>query len=75
MEQVELRVKGKVDTDWSDWLGGLTVDHTAEGETVLTGAVRDQSALLGVLNRILNLGMQLLSVKSQKIDDRIRDTD
>jgi hypothetical protein len=69
MEHIEVRIKGKVDAGWSDWLGGLTVSHTAEGETILTGNLRDQSALLGVLNRLPDLGLRLLSVKSRKIDD------
>ena len=73
MEQVELRLKRHVDTGWSDWLGGLAVNHMAEGETVLTGTVCDQSALLGVLNRLPDMGIQLISVKSQKLDDTVKD--
>ena len=69
MEQVELRLKGHVDTGWSDWLGGLAFNHTAEGETVLTGTVCDQSALLGILNKLPDLGIRLLSVKTAKIDN------
>ena len=72
MEQVELRLKGHVDTGWSDWLGGLAFNHTAEGETVLIGTVCDQSALLGILNRLPDMGIQLISVKSQKLDDIVR---
>ena len=69
MEQIEVRIKGNIDSGWSDWLGGLVVRHTAGGETVLTGTVRDQSALLGVLNRLPDLGIRLLSVKTAKIDN------
>ena len=72
MEQIEVRIKGNIDAGWSDWLGGLVVRHTAGGETVLTGTVRDQSALLGVLNRLPDLGIQLISVKSQKLDDAVK---
>jgi len=66
MELVEIRVKGHIATDWSDWLGGLTVTHTQQGETVMSGPVRDQAALRGLLNRIADLGLQLSLVASTK---------
>lgn len=62
MQKVEIRVKGQIDRDWSDWFGGFTIKHTERGETVLAGSVRDQSALLGVLNRLSGLGLHLISV-------------
>ena len=62
MQQVELRVKGLIDQNWSDWLSGLSITHTAQGETVLTGSVRDQSVLYGLLERLNDLGMHLSSV-------------
>jgi len=66
MRQVEIRVKGHIDRDWSDCFGGLNIKHTERGETILTGSVRDQSALLGVLNRLSGLGLQIISVSPQK---------
>lgn len=65
MRQVEIRVKGQMDQDWSDWFGGLAIKHMEQGETVLTGSVRDQSALVGLLNRLSGLGLQLISVSSR----------
>ncbi len=62
MEEVEVRVKGQIDPAWSKWLGALSVTHTATGETVLTGPVRDQSALYGLIERLSSLGLQLVSV-------------
>jgi hypothetical protein len=62
MQQVEIRLKGQIDKSWSDQLGGLTVIHTAKGETILTGKVRDHSALYGVHNRLPVLGLELISV-------------
>ena len=62
MQEVEVRVKGQIDPQWSKWLGALSVTHTAAGETVLTGPVRDQSALYGLLERLSSLGLQLVSV-------------
>lgn len=64
MQQVEIRIKGQIDRDWSDWLGGLSITHTAQGETVLNGSVRDQAALYGLLSRLSDLGIQLNSVTS-----------
>ena len=62
MQQVEIRVRGQIDERWSEWLEGLTVTHTTEGETVLSGSVIDQSALYGVIARLRDLGLPLLSV-------------
>jgi hypothetical protein len=64
MQQVEIRVKGLLDPAWSDWLGDLTIDHTADGQTMLTGTVRDQAALQGVLSQLFKLGLQLIHVSS-----------
>ena len=57
----QITVEGKIDPSWSDWLGGLAIIHTDQGETVLTGSVRDQSVLYGLLERLNDLGMQLSS--------------
>ncbi len=65
MQSVDIRVKGQIDRGWSDWLGGLTIGYTAEGDTILTGQVRDQAALYGLLEKLSNVGMQLLSFSSQ----------
>ncbi len=64
MQQVEIRIKGHVDRHWSDWIIGFAVSFTPEGETVLTGFVRDRSALYGLLDRIADLGLDLVSVTS-----------
>lgn len=58
---VEIRIKGKLKQDWSDWLGGLIISHQANGETVLNGQISDQAALLGLLNRIHGLNLELIS--------------
>ena len=62
MEQVEIRVKGQIDECWSAWLDGLAITHATEGETVLVGSVVDQSALYGLIARLRDLGLPLLSV-------------
>ena len=59
----ELRVKGHLDDRLSHALGDLAVQRQPDGTTVLTGRIVDQSALYGVINRIRDLGVPLLSVR------------
>ena len=70
MQSVEIRVKGQIDAHWSDWFEGLTVVHTAKGETVLTGDVADQAELYGLLAKLRDLGLLLTSVNSSQIVDK-----
>jgi hypothetical protein len=58
----EIRVKGHLAQDWSEWLEGMRITHTSEGETVLEGPVRDQAALFGVLIKVRDLGLILMAV-------------
>ena len=58
----EIRVRGFLDPQW-DWLTGLTVTHTETGETILSGPIVDQAALHGLLARIRDLNLTLLSVE------------
>ena len=69
MELVEIHIKGHIAKDWSDWLGGLTITQTQHGATVLSGPVRDQAALRGLLDRIADLGLQLSSVASTHVGE------
>ncbi len=62
-EFYRIRVGGHLDDRWSDWLGGLAVQRQDDGTTLLVGAVVDQAALHGVIIRIRDLGLPLLSVK------------
>ena len=57
------RVKGHLNDRWSDWLGGLAVQRQEDGTTLLAGPVVDQAALHGVIIRIRDLGLPLLSVR------------
>ncbi len=61
-QHYEIRIKGHLDQSWADWLNGLAISHEANGETLLTGSLPDQAALHGVLNRLRDLGIQLISV-------------
>lgn len=59
----QLRVKGHVGPEWSEWFEGLTISWDERDDTILTGQLLDQAALHGVLNKIRDLGLPLLEVK------------
>ena len=69
MEQVEIRIKGQIDQNWSDWLGGFSIKYQ-QTDTVLTGSVRDQSALYGLLFRLSDMGIQLISLTSTAVSQK-----
>lgn len=58
----QIRVKGHLSPHWADWFEGLTLTLEANGETLLTGPVVDQAALYGVLRKVRDVGLPLLSV-------------
>jgi hypothetical protein len=58
----QIRIKGHLAPHWSDWFEGLTITLEANGDTLLTGPVVDQAALYGVLRKVRDLGIPLLSV-------------
>ena len=62
----EIRVRGILDDSWSDWLDGLSITPTDDGNTVLAGPIRDQCALHGLLVKIRDLGLPLLSVEQRE---------
>jgi hypothetical protein len=58
----EIRIKGHLEDRWADWFGGLTITLEEDGDTLLTGPVIDQAALHGLLKKVRDLGLPLLSV-------------
>ena len=64
----EIRIKGHLDKQWTEWFDGLTITLEDNGDTLLTGHVVDQAALHGLLRKVRDLGMPLLSVDSVKPD-------
>jgi len=64
MQHVEIQVKGHLDRDWSDRLGGLDITHTLDGNTMLSGSLRDQAELQGILSYLANLSLELISVNT-----------
>jgi hypothetical protein len=64
----QIRIKGHLGRQWTDWFGGLTVTLEDNGETLLTGPVVDQAALHGLLKKVRDLAMPLVSVSPVKSD-------
>ena len=58
----QIRLKGQLGSKWTDWLGGLTITLEDNGDTLLTGPVVDQAALHGLLKRVRDLGLPLISI-------------
>ena len=59
----QIRVGGVLDDRWSDWFDGFSLDKSLINETVLTGCVNDQAALHGLLSKIRDIGLPLISVE------------
>ncbi len=64
----QIIIAGHLDPRWQEWFDDLTVTTTAAGNTMLSGPISDQPALHGILKKINNLGLTLLSVNSQAAD-------
>ena len=58
----QIRLKGHLGSQWTDWFGGLTITLEDNGDTLLTGPVIDQAALHGLLKKVRDLGLPLVSV-------------
>jgi hypothetical protein len=75
MQRVEIRVKSHIDENWTEWLEGFTLTHTEHDETVLTGAVKDQAALYGLMAKLRDLGVKLIAVNFHTTEDGFLEED
>ncbi len=65
----QIRIKGQLDAKWHVWFEGLTITLQENGDTLLTGLVTDQAALHGLLKKVRDLGMTLISICPGRPDD------
>ena len=64
----QIRIKGHLGHQWTDWFDGLAITLEDNGDTLLTGSVTDQAALHGLLRKVRDLGMPLVSVTSVSVE-------
>ena len=64
----QIRVKGHLEVEWTDWFDGMSITHLENSETLLAGPLADQSALFGVINKINSLNLTLLSMQIVELD-------
>jgi hypothetical protein len=64
----QIRIKGHLGAQWSDWFEGLTITLEEHGDTLLSGPVADQAALHGLIKKVRDLGMPLISIMGVEAD-------
>ena len=69
MLRIEIHIKGRITAQWSEWFAGLSIGPSAPDETTLRGTLPDQAALYGLISRLRDLGLQLLSVSSEEVEE------
>jgi hypothetical protein len=67
--EYEIRVKGRLASRWAEWFDGMTLSPDEDGTTVISGVVADQSALHGLLRKLGDLGLPLVSVTRSRPND------
>jgi hypothetical protein len=68
MTTYHIRIQGHLDEQWTDWFDGVTIIHKDNGETLIICPEADQAALHGLLKKIRNLGLSLLSLQQIRPD-------
>jgi hypothetical protein len=75
MQRVEIRVRSHLDENWTERLDGFTLTHTEQDETVLTGKIKDQAALYGMMAKLRDLGVSLIAVNFKANEDGFLEED
>lgn len=65
----QIRLEGQLGPEWADWFGGMSLALAVNGDTLLTGPVTDQAALHGLLKKVRDLGMPLISVNPLSLSE------
>ena len=69
MQNVEILIKGQIDSHWSEWLGGLQITHVEQERSQLSGTIADQATLFGILTKLRDLDLKLVSVNLEESDN------
>lgn len=69
MLQIEIRIKGYIQEQWSEWFGSLALSHPNPNETILSGVLSDEAALYGIIARLRDLGLHIISLSSEEVDE------
>ena len=64
MELIEIKIAGILDINWDQWIQGFDICHGDQDDTILTGPVRDQAELYGLIAKLRDLGVKLISVNN-----------
>lgn len=64
-----IRIKERLEEQWQDWFEGMTITHEDNGDTIITAQIIDQAQLFGLLKRVRNLGLTLISVTRANLED------
>jgi hypothetical protein len=67
----QIRIKGHLGSQWTDWFEGLTISLEDNGDTLLTGPVIDQASLYGLLKKVRDLGLPLVSVSPKELGQAV----
>lgn len=70
MTHYEIKILGHLATHWSDWFDGLDISHDPDDNTILAGIIPDQAALHGLLAKVRDMGLSLISVTSTNIENK-----
>ena len=62
MDEVEILIRGHIDDQWSDWLGGLQITHLEQGRSRLAGSIVDQAMLFGILTKLRDMDLKIVLV-------------
>ena len=71
----QIKIKSHLSSDWTDWFEGLTITPEEDGDTLLTGPVIDQAALYGLIKKVRDLGMTLISLNPVKLNETMSKKD
>ena len=66
MHNAEIHIEGLLDRHWGEWLGDVSIVYTEQDETILTGSFPDQASLYGLIAKLRDLGVKLISVNFQE---------